>query len=161
MLKLIRRHRRPGTRRAWTLPLIIVAALALLVGAGCGDDSGQGGEPTMTEPATTAPAETVPPAEGAAVRAEMREFAFEPANLTVRRGGTLEVENVGSVPHNLTIERGPDAGADTDDLAATSTFGAGRSEELGVDLPPGTYALVCTVPGHREAGMVGTITVRE
>jgi uncharacterized cupredoxin-like copper-binding protein len=31
---------------------------------------------------------------------------------------------------------------------------------LALDLPPGRYAMVCTVPGHRELGMTGTLEVR-
>lgn len=28
-----------------------------------------------------------------------------------------------------------------------------------VDAPPGEYRFVCTIPGHVEVGMVGTLTV--
>ena len=45
-------------------------------------------------------------------------------------------------------------------LAGTDSFLKGDSEHLRVDLPPGRYVMVCTVPGHRELGMVGTLAVR-
>ena len=45
------------------------------------------------------------------------------------------------------------------ELAATPDVRPGDSAELTVDLDPGAYALVCTVPGHREQGMIGTIKV--
>jgi len=137
-----------------TLVLVLVAAVGI---EACGGDEEEEG-PARSPAETAAPERS--PADRAAFKVEMGELKFKPANVTVRRGGTLDVRNVDSVPHNLTIERGPDAKTDTEDLAATSTFGKGRSEQLKVDVEPGTYALVCTVPGHREAGMVGEITVR-
>ena len=36
---------------------------------------------------------------------------------------------------------------------------SGESDELKVDLKPGEYTIYCDIPGHREAGMEGTITV--
>jgi plastocyanin len=132
-------------------PVTIVLGAAALGIAACG-----GGE----EEEAPAPAETAPPAARSAVNVEMSEFKFTPASVTVDRGGTLDVSNAGAITHNLTIERGPDAKTDTEDLAATSTFGKGESEQLEVDVARGTYVLVCTVPGHRGAGMVGKITVR-
>ena len=44
--------------------------------------------------------------------------------------------------------------------AGTSSFLPGRSKHLKVDLAPGRYVMACTVPGHRELGMVGFITVK-
>lgn len=38
--------------------------------------------------------------------------------------------------------------------------GSGKSDELKVDLKPGKYTIYCDIPGHREAGMEGTITVQ-
>ena len=43
-------------------------------------------------------------------------------------------------------------------LAATPTF-AGGMKVLTVTLSPGTYVFYCSVPGHRAAGMQGTLTV--
>ena len=36
---------------------------------------------------------------------------------------------------------------------------SGQSDELKVDLKPGKYTIFCDLPGHREAGMEGSITV--
>ena len=91
---------------------------------------------------------------------ELREFAIDPARLELKRGATLDVRDGGATPHNRTIKRGPDATQFSDRLAGTSTFCGGEAERLWVDLPPGRYALVCTVDDHRERGMVGSLTVR-
>jgi uncharacterized cupredoxin-like copper-binding protein len=44
-------------------------------------------------------------------------------------------------------------------LGATPSF-QGGSKSLTLNLEPGTYKFYCTVPGHRQAGMEGTLTVR-
>lgn len=133
-----------------TLSSLAAAAALALAGCGGGEDEDAGAPPQRQ-------------AGGGAARAtavELKEFAIEPAKLELKRGATLDVQNTGAIPHNLTIERGPDARTPTERLAGTSTFGGGGEERLRVQLPPGRYALVCTVAGHREQGMVGSLTVR-
>ena len=118
-----------------TLRILLVAAL--LVAAGCGGSDAPSREP--------GPNEVV-----------MTEYAFTPGKGAVRRGVELTVRNDGQLAHNLTVERSGSG----DKLIGTSTFLGGGSEKLSVDLPPGRYAMVCTVPGHEERGMVGTLEVR-
>jgi uncharacterized cupredoxin-like copper-binding protein len=43
-------------------------------------------------------------------------------------------------------------------LAATPTF-TGGSRTLTIKLKPGTYTFYCSVPGHRQAGMEGTLKI--
>jgi plastocyanin len=87
----------------------------------------------------------------------MTDYRFHPAKPTVRRGVELTVRNEGQLAHNLTVER---AGSAPEELIGTDTFLTGESRKLRVDLSPGRYAIVCTVPGHEQRGMVGTLTVR-
>jgi uncharacterized cupredoxin-like copper-binding protein len=115
------------------------AALALLAGCG-GEDS---------EPGARGPGTVV-----------MTDYEFHPRDVRVRRGEILTVVNEGGIAHNLAVERGPNPRKETDELIGTSSFLKGDSEELKVNLAPGRYAMVCTVPGHRELGMVGTFRVR-
>lgn len=122
-------------------PTLIALCVPLALLAGCGDDD--------STPVARGPGTVV-----------MTDYAFDPGEVRVRRGGTLTVVNDGGIAHNLTIEKGPDPREETDELAGTSSFLKGDSEELRVDLPAGRYAMVCTVPGHRELGMVGSVTVR-
>jgi plastocyanin len=56
--------------------------------------------------------------------------------------------------HNLTV-----ASSSGGVLGATPTF-TGGSKTLSLTLKPGTYKFYCTVPGHRAAGMEGTLTVQ-
>jgi uncharacterized cupredoxin-like copper-binding protein len=56
--------------------------------------------------------------------------------------------------HNMTIQQGTSGPV----LGATPTF-QGGTKTLTLDLKPGTYTFYCSVPGHRAAGMQGTLTV--
>ena len=40
------------------------------------------------------------------------------------------------------------------------TIGKGGSSQVQAQLKPGTYTYYCSVPGHRQAGMQGTLTVK-
>jgi len=88
----------------------------------------------------------------------MTEYRFTPRELTVKRGTELTVRNVGQIAHNLTVER---TGEEGDRLLGTDSFLGGRSQTLTVDIPPGRYEMVCTVPGHARLGMTGTLRVRQ
>jgi plastocyanin len=57
------------------------------------------------------------------------------------------------VQHNLTILKGSST------VGSTPTFNGG-SKSFSVSLKPGSYSFVCTVTGHAQAGMFGTIIVK-
>ena len=90
----------------------------------------------------------------------MTDYAFHPRDVHVRRGQTVNVLNQGGIAHNLKVERGPNPRRETDELAGTPSFLKGDTEQLRIDLEPGRYVMVCSVPGHRELGMTGRLTVR-
>ncbi|MBN2623450.1 MAG: multicopper oxidase domain-containing protein [Acidimicrobiales bacterium] len=84
---------------------------------------------------------------------ELTEFALSPSALTVSAGSALEVVNAGSVAHNLSI-----GGTDI----ATADLAGGESETLDLSsLAPGEYEIICTIAGHADSGMTGTLTVTE
>ena len=56
------------------------------------------------------------------------------------------------VQHNLVVAKGSSV------IGGTPTF-SGGTKTLVVNLKPGTYTFYCSVPGHRMAGMQGTLTV--
>jgi plastocyanin len=120
-----------------------VACLAASVLAGCGGGDEDGSQ-----------------AARAANTVVMSDYEFRPRDVQVDRGTTLTVLNEGGIAHNLKVERGPNPRRETDELAGTPSFLKGDSEQLRIDLPPGRYVMVCSVPGHRELGMTGSLTVR-
>lgn len=81
------------------------------------------------------------------------ELAYDTTSL-VAKAGTVEIALTNSSPveHDVTIAQGSTV------LGHTPTF-AGGSKTLSVTLRAGTYTFYCSVPGHRQAGMEGTLTV--
>lgn len=139
--------------------LLLLAAVG--VGGGCGGDGNDEAKTASTDTSTTTSTTTTKPASPAgAVTVSMKEYIFIPENLEVKRGTTLNVKNDGQIGHNLTIEKSSDPDKPGPELAATSTFLPGKAEKLTVDLQPGKYSFVCTVPGHRDQGMRGRIAVK-
>ena len=98
---------------------------------------------------------TVPRAESAVVGVVMREFEFEPRPLVAKAGRVrFQLMNRGSVEHYFMItELMMDMEHDRDLVQP------GQTKTIEVDLKPGVYEVVCTVPGHKEAGMKVTIKV--
>ena len=78
--------------------------------------------------------------------------------LVFRRGmkeQLVRFANASPLSHNVTVQE-PGGGAT---LGATPTF-SGATKSLTLNLKAGTYAFFCSVPGHRQAGMQGTLTVQ-
>ena len=79
------------------------------------------------------------------------QLAYKFKNASAKAGKvTVQSKNDASVPHDIALQGGP-AGKVVSG-GATSTFTA--------NLKPGSYTFYCTVPGHEQAGMKGTLTVR-
>jgi plastocyanin len=69
---------------------------------------------------------------------------------------TITMKNMASVGHNIAIQQGTSGAV----LAHGPVVSNGGSDTLHVTLKPGTYTFFCQVPGHRAAGMSGTLTVK-
>jgi uncharacterized cupredoxin-like copper-binding protein len=101
------------------------------------------------------------PGEAAAGGRELRlsadpggAFRFDTRTLESGAGPvTLVMENPSSVPHNVSIE-GP--GIDEEG----KTVQKGGTSTVSATLRPGTYDFYCSVPGHRQGGMEGELTIR-
>jgi plastocyanin len=82
------------------------------------------------------------------------ELRFDKRSLEARAGRvTIAMTNPSSVPHNVSIE-----GDGVDQHG--ETVGQGGRSTVRAELRPGEYDFYCSVPGHRQGGMEGTLTVR-
>ena len=98
------------------------------------------------------------PADAEAFTVHGTEFSFEPKDLSVPAGTTLAVTfvNAGQAEHDWTVV--DDAGQEIEGSHAHAL--PGEADTAVFQLEPGTYEVHCTVSGHKEAGMTGTITAR-
>ena len=85
--------------------------------------------------------------------ADPSQLAFDKTELSAKAGMvTIDFDNPSPIPHNVVIEEGGKELAGFDPIAE-------GEEEVSAKLEAGTYTFFCSVPGHREAGMEGTLTV--
>lgn len=132
--------------RIWHVAVIALAIFAALLAAATfmitvagASDAGDG---------AAAAADDSAPQE---VTVGLDEWAITPGDATVAEDGRLVVRNDGGVPHTLGIE-----GTDLE----TPTLAAGEQAELDLaGLAPGTYEILCTVGGHPELGMTGSVVI--
>jgi len=140
---------------------LLLAALAL---AACGGGDDTTGEETAASPETTQEAESEKEAEGgSAGSASTVDFEADPSGALAftsdsaeAKAGkvTVDFTNSSPVPHDVAIE---DSSGET--IAETETLAEG-SDSTTAELKPGEYTFYCSVPGHRQGGMEGTLTVK-
>jgi nitrite reductase (NO-forming) len=156
-----------------------VASFALVALTACGGEQAHEDVtrvPTMSDaaaqatrdaanaPAATPGAEGATPAAGAtpvagdetaaaamSVDVVSHDIFFEPSEVTIPANTdvTVNLPNEGVTPHNFSIDT---LGIDVD-------IAPGATEETVINAPAGEYEYYCNVPGHKQAGMVGTLTV--
>jgi plastocyanin len=73
---------------------------------------------------------------------------------------TIEMPNTSGVSHNIAIETGEGGASEKGTKVGASTFTTKGTASVSVTLKPGTYTFFCEAPGHRAAGMYGTLTVK-
>ena len=131
------------------------AVLLILTQAGCMGPIGPMGpmHPGMHGPGGGNPDDAASPAPGAPeLVVTAMEFVFEPGELRLRVGTTvnLTLVNRGQLYHDLSIS----------DLGFVLTADPGDSARGAVTVTEvGRFRFVCSVPGHAEAGMTGTLVV--
>jgi plastocyanin len=155
------RVRKPRSMIA-SLSIVSVALLAL---AGCG--SGKSSTPTAPASSSTSTSisasSTQAPASSRSSGAQDLALAANPEGqlsyntktLTAKPGKvTIDFTNMSPLMHNMNVES-----SSGHTLGSTPTF-QGSTKSVTLDLTAGTYKFFCSVPGHRQAGMEGTLVVR-
>jgi plastocyanin len=139
--------------------LTVIAALALaafgLAACGGGDDE--------TTAATTETEATTTAAGGGGGGGGTISFEADPSGALAYTqtevsgpagDDTIEFTNDSSTPHDVTIEDSSGS-----QVAQTDTI-SGDTADATANLPAGTYTFFCSVDGHRDAGMEGTLTIK-
>jgi plastocyanin len=138
--------------------LLIAAALAVLGLVACGGDDDDGAEMTAAEQTTT----STQPSGGGGGATTLRlsapadgSLAYNTDSLQAKAGNVMvDFDNPSSLSHDVVIE--DQSGSE---VGKTELVAQGQTS-VTVDLQPGTFTYFCDVPGHREGGMEGTLTVK-
>jgi plastocyanin len=140
---------------------LVAVALALGVAA-CGGSSNSSSSSSSSSAPAPSSSSTSSSASGSSGGGSTIKDAADPSGqlkftsstLTASAGkATIDFTNSSSVPHNMTI-----VDSSGKQVGATPTF-SGGTKSFTADLKPGKYTFFCSVPGHRQAGMQGTLTV--
>jgi plastocyanin len=148
-------------KKAFALFAMVLAATAIVACGGDDDDNGDGdgggAAATTTEP-------TGGGGGGGAAGGETLQLAADPNGalaydtdtLNAKAGNvTIDLTNDASISHDVAVE---DSGGS--ELGKSDLIANGETSSLDLsNLEPGEYTFFCTVPGHREGGMEGTLTV--
>jgi plastocyanin len=117
-----------------------VALLAISAIAACG------GTPASGAPAT--------PDGSGVIAVEAKDYAFVPATITAPAGSvTFSVRNASGQEHQFEIFNGETL------VDGVLDIGGGQTKDLSVTLAAGAYTFICTLNGHDQLGMKGTLTV--
>jgi plastocyanin len=140
---------------------ILLAALAIasLALAACGGDDDD--DETTPAPAQTQPADGGGGGGGGAAQAlqltadPSGALKFDTDQLDANAGKvTIDFTNPAGLTHDVVLEQ------DSQELGRTDLISNGDQDSFTVTLQPGDYTYYCSVPGHRESGMEGTLTVK-
>lgn len=152
-------------RRSVPSTIAVAAVVALLGVAGCGDDNddsgSSGGSPQTNASGSGGGGGSSQTASGGGATLKLSadpggELKFDKSTLQAKAGTvTIDLDNPSSAtaPHAVEIEgNGVEEESDT--------IEPGNKTSVTADLKPGKYTFYCPVPGHEQAGMKGTLTVR-
>jgi plastocyanin len=126
-------------RRTLIPSVLLVAALGVTACGGGGDASAAGNSSDGSS--------------SGGVTVVATEFSFDPEDFTLPADTDTELtlENAGVVEHDIVVEELGDE--------VLVFANAGETVTETVNVPAGTYTFYCSIPGHRDGGMEGTLTV--
>ncbi|HET9662090.1 MAG TPA: peptidylprolyl isomerase [Thermomicrobiales bacterium] len=110
--------------------------------------------PSPTATAEAAPTVFLPPTESTVIELDAKDIAFAPTEISIDAADepvTIEMTNTGAALHNFSI--------DALDISVDADPGETVEIVIPAGTAPGSYDFYCDVPGHKEAGMVGTLIV--
>jgi plastocyanin len=118
---------------------------------------GDTSEPT-TPGATTTPEGAGGAAQGKPTTLELAAdtsaIAYDTTELSGSAGEvTIDFDNPSAIAHDVCLESGGQ------ELGCSDTIAEGNAS-LSQDLEPGSYTFYCSVDGHRQSGMEGTLTIK-
>jgi plastocyanin/mono/diheme cytochrome c family protein len=89
----------------------------------------------------------------AAATVDMVDIAFDPKEITIPANTAVKVNlaNKGAIAHNFNVDQ---LNVHSGDVQP------GGTGSVTITAAPGDYQYYCAVPGHKEAGMVGTLHVK-
>ena len=141
--------------------LAVLAGVAALAVAGCGSSNGGSGSTTPNTSSTPPPAASGSSSSSAGGGKALKISAdssgalkYDKSTLSAKSGSvTISMANPSSVQHGVAIK-----GSGVNKSGAV--VGQGGNSTVTVNLKPGKYEFYCPVPGHEQAGMKGTLTVK-
>ena len=139
--------------------LTMIDSIAIVQGEKIGPPLPPAATPNAIPAATPANAPDVTPtpdpSQAGILHLEAKDIAFEPTELTINAADepvTIRMENTGAALHDFTI--------DSLNISVTAQPGETVDIVIPAGTAPGAYDVYCNVPGHKEAGMVGTLIVK-
>jgi plastocyanin len=146
-------------KKVAALLLLALASVALVA---CGSSGSSSSESTATTTETSAESAGGGSSGGSGGESVVKIEAAEGSTLAYMqkevkaKAGQVSIEftNPQSLSHDVAVES-----SSGEEVGATELVASGKAVTTISDLKPGKYTFYCTVPGHREAGMEGTLTV--
>jgi uncharacterized cupredoxin-like copper-binding protein len=157
------------SNRALTAAAALTVGSVMLIGIGCGGSN----KNESTQPATTS---TQQGGQGTVsnITIQMGDYFFKPKDVAVSAGKVaITAPNKGKVDHELVLLKTDvnpaNLKTEKDGEVIEEAYSgpgeipdveSGESGKTTLNLKPGTYAMICNVPGHYKAGMYGRVTVK-